>query len=98
MKKQRPEPFLNLKVHKETHSRIKQYCNDNDYYLQSFVTDILNRALDNLDTPEVKQKRIMYLLEQREKRKIEFETKMPDDKEPTNALKGYFDSKSKFTK
>lgn len=98
MKKQRPEPFMNVRVDKETHARIKQYCIDKDYYLQSFVSDLINRALNNLDSPEVKNKRINDLLEKRKERQIESETKMPDDKEPTNALKGYFDSKNKFNK
>jgi hypothetical protein len=46
MKKQRPEELITLKIDKVTHSRIKQHCIDNDYYMHLFVEEIVNDFLD----------------------------------------------------
>ena len=54
MKKQRPEQLTTLKIDKVTHSRIKQHCVDNDYYIHLFVEDILNAYLDKTKNVENK--------------------------------------------
>ena len=54
MKKQRPEQLVTLKIDKVTHSRIKQYCVDNDYYIHLFVETILNEYLDKTKNVENK--------------------------------------------
>ena len=48
LKIERPEPLITLKVNKEVHSRIKQHCKDNDYYMHAFVEEIVNQYFDNL--------------------------------------------------
>jgi|APGre2960657373_1045057.scaffolds.fasta_scaffold57336_2 hypothetical protein len=54
MKKQRPEQLTTLKIDKVTHSRIKQHCVDNDYYIHLFVEEILNAYLDKTKNVENK--------------------------------------------
>ena len=46
MKKQRPDELITLKIDKVTHSRIKQHCIENDYYIHLFVEDVINKHLD----------------------------------------------------
>lgn len=48
MKKQRPEQLTTLKIDKVTHSRIKQHCTDNDYYMHLFVKEVINEYLDKI--------------------------------------------------
>lgn len=50
MKKQRPDELTTLKIDKTTHSRIKNHCIQNDYYMHLFVENIINDYLDNLKT------------------------------------------------
>ena len=46
MKKERPEELTTLKIDKLTHSRIKQHCIKNDYYIHLFVEEVINNYLD----------------------------------------------------
>jgi hypothetical protein len=46
MKKERPEELTTLKIDKVTHSRIKQHCIKNDYYIHLFVEEVINKYLD----------------------------------------------------
>ena len=46
MKKERPDLLTTLKINKETHKRVKDYCDENDYYMCRFVETILNDYLD----------------------------------------------------
>lgn len=48
MKKQRPEQLTTLKIDKLTHTRVKQHCAENDYYMHLFVEEILNEYLDKI--------------------------------------------------
>jgi len=52
MKKQRPDQLITLKIDKVTHSRIKQHCVKNDYYIHLFVEDVINKYLDMYGTTE----------------------------------------------
>jgi hypothetical protein len=46
MKKERPEQLTTLKIDKVTHSRIKEHCIKNDFYIHLFVEEVINKYLD----------------------------------------------------
>ena len=45
--KEKVEPLQTLKVDKETHQRVRQYCDENNLWLCRFVEEVLNDYLDN---------------------------------------------------
>lgn len=68
MKKQRPNELITLKIDKVTHSRIKQYCIENDYYIHLFVEDVINKHLDRYEGPKQKKDKIKTMIENRKQR------------------------------
>mgnify|MGYP003660543396 CR=1 FL=1 len=46
MKKTKPELLTTLKVGKETHKRVKQYCDKNNLWICRFVENVLNEYLE----------------------------------------------------
>jgi hypothetical protein len=49
VKKQKPELLTTLKVDKTTHTRIKQFCDENNFWMCRFVESVLNDYLDKHD-------------------------------------------------
>jgi DNA-dependent RNA polymerase auxiliary subunit epsilon len=41
-----PPELVTLKVDKETHARVKQYCVENEYWIHLFVEKVLNDYMD----------------------------------------------------
>jgi hypothetical protein len=73
MKKQRPDELITLKIDKVTHSRIKQHCVENDYYIHLFVEDVINKHLDMYEGQQQKRDRIKTMIENRKQRIDEIE-------------------------
>jgi hypothetical protein len=41
------DALTTLKVDRETHARIKQYCNEHNYWMHMFVENVMNEYMDN---------------------------------------------------
>jgi len=49
VKKEKTELLSTLKVDKETHTRVKEFCENKNYWMCRFVESVLNDYLDKHD-------------------------------------------------
>jgi hypothetical protein len=46
LQKTKTDQLVTLKVDKETHKRIKEYCVEHNYWMHLFVENVMNDYLD----------------------------------------------------